>query len=137
MLQVPFLMPHRVEFSQTHRHLHHACPTLPIIPIVLAMEENLSSSTSIFHSFHKLILTIQGRFEANHNKFVMTYIYDRYVSPSKLLSYWETIGITSGLQVLSDLGLSDKSIKIDLTQLSTLLAAELCQHMDILRWILL
>ena len=67
----------------------------------------------------------------------MVYIHARYVSPSKLLSYWESIGITSGLQVLSDLGLSDKSIKIDLTQLSTLLAAELCQNVDVLRWILL
>ena len=53
---------------------------------------------------------------------------------STLLSYWESIGVNYGHQVLADLGLGDKSARIDLKELSDLLNDELNQSKDIISY---
>ena len=58
----------------------------------------------------------------------------RLVTTPTLLSYWESIGVDCGHQVLADLGLVDKSARIDLKELSNLLNDELNQSKDIIRW---
>eukprot|EP00090_Calanus_glacialis_P044794 TRINITY_DN8028_c0_g1_i1.p1 TRINITY_DN8028_c0_g1~~TRINITY_DN8028_c0_g1_i1.p1 ORF type:complete len:1022 (-),score=304.52 TRINITY_DN8028_c0_g1_i1:104-3169(-) len=56
------------------------------------------------------------------------------VTTPTLLSYWESIGVDCGHQVLADLGLVDKSARIDLKELSNLLNDELNQSKDIISY---
>jgi len=53
---------------------------------------------------------------------------------STLLSYWESIGVTCGVQVLADLGLAGKQGGIDLKELSDLLNDELNQSKAIISY---
>ena len=56
----------------------------------------------------------------------------RLADTSTLLSYWESIGVKSGEQILSDLAVVDTSGMIDLKELSSLLNDELNQSKDII-----
>ena len=58
----------------------------------------------------------------------------RLATTSALLTYWESIGVVCGHQVLADLGLGDTAPTIDLKELSNLLNDELNQSKDIIRW---
>ena len=60
----------------------------------------------------------------------------RCTSSSSLLSYWESIDVFSGSQILTDLGLSSKSSSLDLAQLSNLLNSELVENEDIRRLVM-
>jgi len=53
---------------------------------------------------------------------------------SALLTYWESIGVVCGHQVLADLGLGDTAPTIDLKELSNLLNDELNQSKDIISY---